>query len=115
MLEEIIYNACSAISGVTCYPVAQTQDSGSLTFPAVVYSCVANRSAGLFQGTGDTAREFQFDCQARSFSEAVRVERELVDNLYNTGRVILFGLLIDDFDGNRNVYRRIRRINFRNG
>lgn len=115
MLEETIYAACSAISGVTCYPVAQTQDATSRTFPAIVYTCVANRSAGLFAGTDDTTREYQFDCQASSYSESVRVERELIEALDATGRIISVGLLLDDFDSVNSIYRRIRRVSFRNG
>ena len=102
-----------------CYPVVQKKIKGDdgkreFLFPSVVYYAVGEDTIEtLSEGVHQSATVIRFEVRDAVYSTTVRLSGEIVAALRKDGRLLSLNSLVDDYDGDLSIYRRIRSVTVR--
>ncbi|MYH25519.1 MAG: hypothetical protein F4156_09850 [Holophagales bacterium] len=109
--------ACGVLDTTHCYPVVQptVQEQGQDVFqlPAVVYYAVGQQSVTPLAGPHVAATAVRYEVRSRSYQGAggaATLDRALVSALRQAGRLTGLLSLVDEYDDERGIYRRIRSV-----
>ncbi len=105
--------ACAVLGTDNCFASVQPSDPAP-TFPSVVFQAVGQDTlTTLTEGAHQIATAIRFDVRDRMQKETERLSDEIVAALRAGSRLIWLGTLIDDFDDELSIYRRIRTVTVR--
>ena len=103
--------AKTALGNDHVYPVVQPAPD---VFPSVVYYSVGHTTLStLDRPPGQLTSVIRIEARGKTYSQAVALDLAMVNELKDGGRLIALRSLIDDFDDELSLYRRIRSISIR--
>lgn len=98
---------CGALGTAQCYPMVQPDPS---LLPAVVYYAVGQDTMTPLAGPYQTATAIRVEARDKTYAGAVAVSAAVVMALRKGGRLSQLLSLVDDYDEDLNIYRRIRSV-----
>ncbi len=105
--------ACAVLGSDNCFASVQPSDPAP-TFPSVVFQAVGQDTlTTLTEGVHQIATAIRFEVRDRMQKETDRLSDEIVAALRRSGRLLALGALIDDYDDELSIYRRIRTVTVR--
>ena len=103
--------AGAALGSDHCYPGVQPIVGDTLVLPSLVYYAVGQDVlTTLERGPHQTATAIRFEARDRDFAAAVQLSTSVVEALRRAGRLAELLSLVDEYDEELNIHRRIRSV-----
>ncbi len=102
------HQTARGVLGTTqCFPSVQPNH----VFPAVVFYAVGqNQVSTLAAGPHQRATAIRFEVRSRSYAESVRLSAAIVEALRSGRRLLSLLSLVENFNDELGIYRRIRSV-----
>ena len=108
--------ACTVVDPANCWALVQQRPPGEkdLVYPAVVYRAVGGETVTtLHTGPHEAATAVRVEVRSTDYAAVVRLSGELVEALRTTARLLALLALVDLYDEELAIYRRIRSVMIR--
>ena len=114
-VRETVYDyivRCGKLANIHLQPVFQRPDpiTNKRRYPAIVYTELSSVNDTTLDGPMTTAVSFRFDVRGPNYSEVAATRDIFVDCLKRGGRVVDELGILDEYDVELNIYRKIQTL-----
>ena len=111
-----VYEVAKAVLGSSEHvrdvsPVIQKSEPGQPPlFPSVVYFALGLEDLSSFEGPTQRAEAVRIESRAKMYKDALAMDRDILQRLRAGGRLRSLGALIDEWDEEFEIHRRVRTV-----